>query len=67
MLDVVFGVLLVGTILFGILSDFEDRGIAILEIIIIVSGCIYFGWQQDVFVAVISSPINRIQKREGNE
>lgn len=44
MLDVVFGVLLVGTILFGILSDFEDRGIAILEIIIIVSGCIYFGW-----------------------
>lgn len=44
MLDVIFGVLLVGTILFGILSGSEDRGVAILEIIIIAIGCIYFGW-----------------------
>lgn len=51
MLDAIFGVLLVGTILFGILSGSEDRGVAILEIIIIAIGCIYFGWQQDVFVS----------------
>lgn len=44
MLDVVFSVLLVGTILFGILSDSEDRGVAIFEIIIIASACIYFSW-----------------------
>lgn len=44
MLDAIFGVLLVGTILFGILSGSEDRGVAILEIIIIAIGCIYLGW-----------------------